>query len=154
MLVYQKLKNGFTLMEVMIVVIIIGIIVGLGIPNYYAVVERSYMQDAMTQLRMIHKAQKMYCARYLDFYPPVSDPGPKDINDINAALDLNIYGNGFSYQCSRVAEWSGGPDILECVAEREGQAYYVIVDDSPLDEVNPCCRGYKKSCPDSTRLCP
>jgi len=51
-------QSGFTLIEILIVVLIIGILAALAMPQYMRAVERSRMTEAVTLLDAIAKAQQ------------------------------------------------------------------------------------------------
>ncbi|MDD5005358.1 MAG: prepilin-type N-terminal cleavage/methylation domain-containing protein [Candidatus Omnitrophica bacterium] len=53
-------KTGFTLMEIMIVIIIIGILVRLAIPRYTHTIENSRTAEALDVLGAIRNAQMRY----------------------------------------------------------------------------------------------
>lgn len=55
-------KKGFTLVELLMVVIIIGILVTLAVPNYYRSVERAKAGKAKAALDAIRKAELQYRA--------------------------------------------------------------------------------------------
>lgn len=55
---------GFTLIELMVVVVIIGILASLAIPQYTKTVERSRQSEAITNLGIIRGAQLRYFAEY------------------------------------------------------------------------------------------
>jgi len=57
-------KQGFTLMEVLIVVIIIGIFATFAIPNYLRAVERARWAEAASLLSALRSAQLRYKAQY------------------------------------------------------------------------------------------
>ena len=44
------MRNGFTLLEVLIVIIITGVLAGLAVPVYQAQVQRAYEQEALLNL--------------------------------------------------------------------------------------------------------
>ena len=58
----SKLRSGFSLLEVMIVVVIIGILATLAYPNLEAYLQRSKQTEAKVSLSAIRTAQKIYFA--------------------------------------------------------------------------------------------
>src|SRR5262245_63251640 len=65
----QKLKGqkGFTLIELMIVVAIIGILAAIAIPNFLAYQARAKQSEAKTNLGGIYTSQIGYFGEYNDF---------------------------------------------------------------------------------------
>ena len=59
----SKKKKGFTLVEVLVVVLIVGILAAIAIPSYHFTVERSRATQGITSLTQIAKAQKTYNAK-------------------------------------------------------------------------------------------
>lgn len=57
-------KQGFTLIELMLVVAIIGILAAIAVPNFMSYRERSYDKVANTVLKNITSAQSAYNAAY------------------------------------------------------------------------------------------
>ena len=62
----QKLRNkkGFTLIELMIVVAIIGILAAIAIPNFLKYQCKSKQSEAKTNLAAIHTSMTSYMAEY------------------------------------------------------------------------------------------
>jgi prepilin-type N-terminal cleavage/methylation domain-containing protein len=58
--IVRKIKEGFTLVEILIVVVIIGILASVAIPTYMNYVKRSYASDAQTQIRNIIANIELY----------------------------------------------------------------------------------------------
>ena len=56
----QKVQEGFTLVEILIVVVIVGILATIAIPAYFSYVERAYASDAKTQIFEIESSQGPY----------------------------------------------------------------------------------------------
>ena len=77
-----KLRQGFTLIEILIVVVIIGILASIAVPIYFDYVERGYATDAKTQLRSIYESSKMFKSENGDF--------PDDVTELNDSNGLNI----------------------------------------------------------------
>ncbi len=55
-----KQQEGFTLVELMIVVVILGILAGVGIQQYTAVQERARKNTHNANVRIIESAMRMY----------------------------------------------------------------------------------------------
>ncbi len=50
---FKNLRQGFTLIEILIVVVIIGILATVAIPTYFKYVEKGYASDAKIQIKNI-----------------------------------------------------------------------------------------------------
>ena len=83
------IPSGFSLLELITVVVIISILVGMGIPLYNRTVERARDQEAKTNLMLMLTAEKMYLAKNGNFYP--SSGVVDNITDINSNLWLIFY---------------------------------------------------------------
>jgi type IV pilus assembly protein PilA len=63
-----KNKKGFSLVELMIVVAIIGILAAIAIPNYQKFQERSRQSEAKGNLSGIFTAEQSFYAQYTSYY--------------------------------------------------------------------------------------
>jgi prepilin-type N-terminal cleavage/methylation domain-containing protein len=59
----NKIRKGFTLIELLVVVLIIGILASIAIPQYFKVVEKSRVAEAMSTIAAIKSAEERYLAR-------------------------------------------------------------------------------------------
>ena len=83
-------KKGFTLVEIIIVLVITGILAAIAVPSYLTYMQQGAAKAAQNNLINIYNAQKnnyftngVYCLN--------SSPNPCDnLNDINTNLSLNI----------------------------------------------------------------
>ena len=81
--ILNKIRQGFTLIEILIVVVIIGILATVAIPTYFSYVEKAYASDAKTQIKNI--------LMNADIYRQEQGSYPDDITDMeNGYLDINL----------------------------------------------------------------
>src|SRR3989442_1577023 len=62
-LVVQRIRKGFTLVELAVVVVIIGVLAAFGVPRLLKSVERSKAAEAFGYLSSVRSAQERYHAR-------------------------------------------------------------------------------------------
>ena len=79
----RKKFYGFSLMEVMIVVVIIGILAALAYPNLEKYLKRARQTEAKTNLSAIYTAQKIYFTLHQSY--------TKDINELDLSLAQGLY---------------------------------------------------------------
>ena len=79
----RKRLHGFSLMEVMIVVVIIGILAALAYPNLEKYLKRARQTEAKTNLSAIYTAQKIYFTLHQSY--------AEDIKKLNLSLAQGLY---------------------------------------------------------------
>lgn len=64
-------KIGFTLTEILVVVIIIGILSTLALPMLVKTLEKARVGEAISNLNLIRTGEKTYFLEYSNFYGPI-----------------------------------------------------------------------------------
>ncbi len=62
-------RKGFTLVELLVVVAIIGVIAGLAIPRFMRSSSKAKQGEAQLILKQIYDMQRAYCQAYDTYYP-------------------------------------------------------------------------------------
>ncbi len=90
----MKGKAGFTLIELMIVVIIIGILAASAVPIYRANVRKAYASEGFATLGAIRSAERLYKAEWNSYKVVTVGTGPL-IGGIYAAFGLDTSDNQY-----------------------------------------------------------
>ncbi len=69
-------RGGFTLAEVLIVIVIIGMLAALSIPSFERSVERARVKDAQVTLQMIFQAERIFLLDQGTSYGTLTPPPP------------------------------------------------------------------------------
>jgi len=89
-------RGGFTLIELMIVVVVIGILATMAYPEYEATRERSLDKEAVTALLLIRNSEREFFSRGESFYPTTIG-SVTNISNINGNLTLHLNARFWSY---------------------------------------------------------
>jgi len=82
----KKSEKGFTLIELMIVVAIIGILAAIAIPQFAAYREKAFCAAAESDVRNFMTAEEAYFATNFSYFPLAATTGASS----SAALGYNI----------------------------------------------------------------
>ena len=87
------MKKGFTILELLIVVVILGVLAGLTIPVYQAAIEKSRAQEAIQMLSTIRESMLRYYSIHGTYWtanmPSVNYLWPSQSGDENLDFDPN-----------------------------------------------------------------
>lgn len=81
-------RRAFTLMELLVTIVILGIMAGLAVPSYQRTIEQSRSNEAIVNLNIINMGQKIFATRNGGNY--WVDDGTPTIAEVNAALSIDI----------------------------------------------------------------
>ena len=133
--------KGFTIMEIMIVITIMGVIAAFAIPNYGKSIDKGYERTYYTNLLAIHAAQESYFLDTGKYYPGAGQT--KGMDDVNTALGLSLphdkYWNSFECSSGTDADF----DCLFIYRPTLSGEWTLSVDqgDIGITNKNPCCSG-------------
>ena len=122
-------RCGFTLLELLIVVVIVGILAVTTIPNMKRSVERTRSRSAQYNLLAIYNAEKRYKLRNNEYYT-----GASIKSAINSNLSLNIQDSYFTYNISAsgTGEFVATATRLDANSICAGKKMYLSSDDSNI----------------------
>jgi prepilin-type N-terminal cleavage/methylation domain-containing protein len=81
-------KTGYTLIEILVVLVIIATLVALAWPNYMAIKEKTLNSEAKASLSLIRAAEKIYRMEQGYYYPYLTSTST--VSDINSYLKISL----------------------------------------------------------------
>ena len=91
--------GGFTLIELMFVIAIVGILAGIGIPAYRSYLEKARITKAVTDMRVFEKE--------ILAFKSANESFPESLDDIDRANMKDPWGNTYQYLNIETAENQG-----------------------------------------------
>ena len=115
-IIFLGRKIGFTLTELLIVVIIVGILATLALPMLVKTLEKAKLGEAATNLNLIRTGEKIYFLEYGTFWYSASGDGGIDSlnienpnNQTNSYFDYTIQSGNASDFTARAQRKSTAP---------------------------------------------
>jgi prepilin-type N-terminal cleavage/methylation domain-containing protein len=118
----EKSKDGFTLIELMVIVAIMAILAGISIPQYQKMVNKGNQQGAVAALTSVYMAEKNFAAENHTYtaclnsigisQPPGNAPNWYTYGFDGGNLQASCGPNG-GYNCN-VSAWDEGAAVASC----------------------------------------
>jgi len=127
--------KGFTLIEIIIVVVLIALIAAFGIPGYGKLIRKSHERNAILGLTAINKANEVYEVKNGGYFVGAGGLGvinPGLSIDVKA-LDLTYSYTGVAGSYTATAAWTGSSPFTVGVDENP-----IILATNPSCSVGPC----------------
>lgn len=84
----KNAHSGYTLTEILIAIVLLGILAGLAVPTYFTTIEQSRSNEAKSNLYTIWMAEKIYKLNNNVYYP--FDTSTSTLTSINSALNIEV----------------------------------------------------------------
>ena len=102
------MKQAFTLVELLVVVLIIGVLTAVALPQYEKAVEKSRAAEPMTLLSALGKAQEVYYMANGSYATKFSDLDVQIPDSYQPSDKCSLFMSGFVTDCVASQDWAIG----------------------------------------------
>lgn len=132
------MPKGFTLVELIITVIIVGILAAFAMPQFAVTKERTLDKDAQANLKLIQAGEKIYRMENAFYYP---NSGTAATSDINTNLRLAIP-EGASHSWSYSSD-ATNPGQAVATRNKTGGRFWTL---PVANDLPTCANGGSDNC--------
>ena len=133
MLKWNRNKKGFTLVELVIVIAILGILALYALPKYQGIVEQARSSEAKAQLGSFRSALGIYYAKNHGVYPDYNtvNAGAIFANDQVPEVEITTP-NGSVQRSAAIKEGNGNGNAMDDVSASDNSGGWVYDDGSSV----------------------
>ncbi len=104
---FRRMSRSFTLVELLVVIVIIGILAGLILPSIWNVQRKARSTECLNNLRQIYMGMELYRNANDGLYP-------------YAAIMPSLHLNNLPRLCDVLKPYTGNPNVFRCPADSKG----------------------------------
>ena len=139
-------RPGFTLTELIVVLVILGILATYGISQYIPARERGLGREARASLKLVAAAEKIYRMRWGSYYASTGAGSQEHIQNLNTYLKLSLNAGALrSWDYVVDPGITGIKKSFKAKADRIGEGGYLYCQyaidqsqDDPIVVIGPC----------------
>ncbi len=90
-------KKGFSLAEILIVVVVASVLVAISVPNFLRTIDKENARQAITYLRLIRSAQKVYYSNHQTYV------NCNDTTAVQKNLGIEISGGDYAFSVTNAS---------------------------------------------------
>ncbi|MBX9736695.1 MAG: prepilin-type N-terminal cleavage/methylation domain-containing protein [Phycisphaerales bacterium] len=116
-MIKRSVKKAFTLIEILIVVVILGILAAIVIPQFTKASEEAQVGNTVTQLQTIKSQIELYRVRNNGAFPALAGVGAAAFTDLVNVAGTNLAPDGNTYmKAPPVNPRTGTTDVIAGIA--------------------------------------
>ena len=128
----NKRLKAFTLTELMVVLVIIGILMLIALPVFDGIFGDAYSVEAQNQLKYLQSRQKTYYQRYFKYSREIGFTAPKTLHESGDARYtyeiVSASQTSFIARATAIADFNNDGNINVWEIDQEGRLREVVAD--------------------------